>query len=477
MSRPAEAALASGLSRRIAEHVVATEFATLPPATVAATKRSLLDGLGVMLAATTLGEGTGAFAELAIAAGNGPAALIGRGRRAPMVMAALANGALAHAIDFEDGHDGAPVHPNAVQIPAALALAEARGASGRELLTALAIGCDLTCRLGLCLTSDPARLGWYPPPLLGAFGAVAACAKLLRLDARQLADAMSLLLCSTTCSGEIKYSPKSQIRAVRDAFPAQAALQAALLAQSGVSGFDAPLEGKAGLFALYAQGGYDPATLLDGLGERFEGERLTMKAWPSCRGTHAFIEAALSIREEPGFALDRIAEIVMSGHPVMRMLDEPHEAKRAPTTAIDAKFSAPFTTATALIDGAVALASFSEAALSRPELLQLARKTRFRVLEGLSPGAIAHGALRVRLADGRAFERVVAEPLGSPAHPLSPARLNAKFRECAGQAAVPLSAAACDDVIALISSLETLPDLAPLFGLLGPAEVTLSPLS
>jgi 2-methylcitrate dehydratase PrpD len=457
------------LSRRIAEHVLATDYTALSPQVVAATKRSLLDALGVMMAATRLGEGTDAFARLAVSGPNEGAVLIGRGRRAPLLAAVLANGALAHAIDFEDGHDGAPVHPNAVQTPAVLGLAEALGGvSGRDLIAALAVGCDLACRLGLALTTDPARLGWYPPPILGGFGAAAACARLARLSPQHLVDAFSLLLCSSTCSGEIKYSPRSEIRAVRDAFPAQAAVQAVLLAREGVTGFDAPLEGKAGFFALYAQGGYDQARLVDGLGERFEGENLTLKAWPSCRGTHAFIEGALSIRQEAGFSPEKISEVRLRGHPVMRMLDEPHDAKRAPATAIDAKFSAPFTTATALHRGAVGLESFSPEALREPDIRALADRISFEVIENAPPGAIAAGGIMVRMDDGREFERFIAQPLGSPANPLDAATLETKFRECASYAVDPLAPHAVEQAIGLVDELDNLPDLAPLFAILGP---------
>jgi 2-methylcitrate dehydratase PrpD len=457
-----------GLSLRIAEHVSSADYAKLPPSVIAATKRSLLDALGVMLAATTLGEGTDAFADLALAAAAPDGvALFGRGARAPLTMAVLANGALAHAIDFEDGHDGAPVHPNAVQIPAALGLAESiGGVSGQTLIAALAVGCDLTCRMGLCLTTDPASLGWYPPPILGGFGAVAACARLAGLTPQQTVAAFSLLLCSATCSGEIKYSPRSHVRAVRDAFPAQAAVQAVLLARRNLVGFDAPLEGKAGFFALYAQGGYDQGALIDGLGQNFEGEMLTTKAWPSCRGTHAFIEGALAIRREPGFAWQDIAGIDLRGHPVMRMLDEPHEGKRAPSTAIDAKFSAPFTTALALLHGAVTLESFVPEALGQSDVIALARKTSFAAMEDAATANIASGAIRVRMKDGRVLERVIMHPLGSPANPIDAPALEAKFRSCAAYAATPLSAGTVDQIITTVNQLEEIQDVSRLFQLL-----------
>lgn len=457
---PVSAVIAVELSRRIADAVVATRYEDLSPAVVEATKRSLLDAIGVMMAATTLGTGCDAFSDLARAGGPGPCTLIGRGETATGPLAALANGALAHAIDFEDGHDRAPVHPNAVQIPAALAWAEMKGGvDGRTFLTALAVGCDLACRLGLSLTEDPAKHGWYPPPMLAAYGATAACAKIAGLSAEQTLDAFSLLLCSSVCSGEIKYSPRSDMRAVRDAFPAQAAFQAVQLARVGVRGFDAPLEGKAGFFALYARGGFDPDVLLEGLGKRFEGENLTFKLWPSCRGTHAAIEGALAIRTEVPDPIAQIAAIELTGHPVMAMLDAPHAAKRAPSTAIDAKFSLPFTVATAMIMGDVTLASFEPAALRDKTVLSLAERVSFTPLADAAPGAIASGGIRVKLSNGNAHERFVEAPRGAPSNPLSREQLIEKFSQCVSRALVPPSSAAVETLVRDIDGLEHEPDM------------------
>ncbi|MDB5672922.1 MAG: MmgE/PrpD family protein, partial [Alphaproteobacteria bacterium] len=217
---------AGGLSRAIAEHVANTPYSALPPATVAATKRALLDGIGVMLAASGLSVEAEPFVALAEAEGGTPAAtILGRGTRVPAQAAAFANGALAHALDFEDAFDAAPTHPNASLIPAALAVAEAHGpVGGREFIAAMAIGCDLVCRLGLSLRRTMEEGGWYPPPILGAFGAAAAAARLMRLSARQVSDTFSLILCQVSCPGEIKYSADTVIRAVREAFPARAAV-------------------------------------------------------------------------------------------------------------------------------------------------------------------------------------------------------------------------------------------------------------
>lgn len=425
------------LSQAIAEHIATARFEQLSPRAVQMTKYSLLDALGVMLGASGIGEGCDAFAKLAIESGAKPeAAILGYGVRTSASLAALANGAMAHALDFEDAHDGAPVHPNAQSIPAALALAEASGTiDGKQLITAIAVGCDLTCRLGLSTTKPIDEFGWYPPPILGAFGATAAAAKLLRLTARQTLDALSLTLCQVSCSAEIKHSPQSVLRSVRDSFPAQVGVVSAQLASKGVRGFDQPFEGKAGFFNNFARGNFYPAALTHELGARFEGENLSFKPWPACRGTHAYIDAALQLMTRHGLKVSDIASGHMIGHRVQTMLYEPQTSKRAPATAIDAKFSLPFTVATALCRGQVTLASYSDAALRDPEVIELAKRLTFAV--SADPAATdnaTRGTLSLTTRDGRVLTLHVENPLGHRSRPMSESDLQNKFAQCAALA-------------------------------------------
>ena len=127
--------------------------------------------------------------------------MLGCGFRTSPVMAAFANGAMAHAIDFEDTHDATLVHPHAAVVPAALAIAEyLGGVSGREFLTAVAIGADLSCRLALGLTESVEKRGYYFIPMLGAYGAAAAAAKLLGLDESQIEQSLALASCQAVYS-------------------------------------------------------------------------------------------------------------------------------------------------------------------------------------------------------------------------------------------------------------------------------------
>jgi 2-methylcitrate dehydratase PrpD len=449
----------ANISDLIAAHVAQIEYEQLSPAAADAAKRSLLDAIGVMLGASGLGEGCAAFVDLALGSG-GPAecTILGQGAKAPLLPAVLANGALAHALDFEDAFDAAPCHPNAALIPVALGLAEAHGPiSGRTFLTALAVGCDLVCRLSLALRNDPADFGWYTPPILGAFGAAAGAARLLRLSPLATRDALSLTLCQSTCSAELKYSSRSVVRAVRDGFAAHAGLLSALLAQRNVAGFEQPIEGRAGLYALYARGQWSPQTLIDQLGKNFHGAQVSFKCWPSCRGTHALVEGALELRKHL-WSVEEIDGIRTRGGPVQRMLTEPRAQKLNPQTAIDAKFSIPFTVATALVHGEVTLARFSPESLLDQRVLSLAQRVTFEL--DSSQDSADGGEIQITLRNGRTFRSKIDHPRGHCSRPLDWAELIEKFRRCAVHAARAQTDVGLEKLIAAVRHLEESDDVA-----------------
>ena len=450
------------LSARVAAHLAGCRFENLPRTTVTAAKRAILDGLGVMFAASGLSEDVVPFVELARSlAGPPQATIIGTQERVSAPAAALANGAMAHALDFEDAFDPAPCHPNASLLPALLSAAESRAPiSGQEFIVAVAAGCDLVCRIALSLRQPLELGGWYPPPILGAFGATAAVSRALRLTPAQITDAFSLLLCQNTCPGEIKHSPETVIRAIREAFPAQASLLSSLLAERGVKGFAHPLEGPNGFFALYASGRYEPSDITDQLGERFWIEQLSFKKWPCCRGTHAYIEAVQTLRRAHGFAGADIAELRIFGGEMQRMLCESEQQKRRPQTVIDAKFSLPFTLAVASCDAEVTLDSFTTQKLQEPRLLALAAKTRFEFRQGKSQPAA--GEICITLNDGRVLRQSILHALGGPTRPLDDASLHEKFIDCTRHAALPPTRHAAETLADRIMNLEREPNIAAL---------------
>jgi 2-methylcitrate dehydratase PrpD len=334
---------------------------------------------------------------------------------------------------------------------------------GGRLLTALAVGCEVSCRIGLALRRPMEAGGWYPPPIVAAFGAAAGAASLLGLDAVGVRDALSLVLCQATMPGEIKHSRGTVIRAVREAFPAQAAVLSALLARDGVTGFEEPLEGQAGFYALYAGGEFEPADLFDNLGNTFWIEQLTFKPWPSCRGTHPAIEMALELRATHRIDPDEIASVEVAVDEIQRMLTEPRERKQEPTTSIDAKFSIPFCTAAAFVDGAVDLDSFIAAKLTDPAVLNLACRVEARLAQAPEWQRGSGGRLQVRLRDGRTFNTAVHNASGCPERPLGEDAMLAKFVNCAGRASRPRSAKTAGELTYAVLAIEGCSDAGILF--------------
>ena len=448
----------STISGKIARHVEAVSFDSLPAEAVHAARRALLDSLGVMIAATGLSTEAAPYRDFATNGGAGPCRVLGSTQRTGPVTAAFSNGSLAHALDFGDTFDAGPAHPHAALVPALLALTDlCPDLTVGEFLAALATGSDLACRLSVAPETPFEARGWYPPPLVNLIAAAAACAKALRLPAEGISDAMGLALLGASFPAILKYDRYSPMRGLREAFAARGAVEAALLARSGARGFADPLGSHGGFFDIYA-GGCKPEVLLDKLGERFRGTEVSFKPWPACRGTHAYIEAALDLRAvcNPGM----IESVEVGIGPVQEMLAHPLPPSPA---AIQAKFSIPFTVAVALIEGKVDLTSFDEAHRNDAQIRDLAARVETTRIADWGREHAASGRLTVTLADGSRHRRVVMQALGSPPRPLTNEALIEKFAHCARHALLPPSH---ENLLAATEAILTTPPEDDALGLL-----------
>jgi 2-methylcitrate dehydratase PrpD len=450
------------ISLRIAGHVRSANRNNVPRDVLEIAKRSLLDAVGVTFAASALGEKAEAFAEIAReGATTTGATVIGFGFKAMSAMAAFANGAMAHALDYEDTFDPALVHPNAAVVPAALAVAESReGISGADLAVAIAVGADLTCRLGLSIEGHERR-GLGARFLCGAFGATAAVGKLLGLTEDEFLHAFALVMFQAGFCGEAMTYAPSHMRAVREAFAAKAGVIAAQLAKSGLRAFDRPFDGKQGFFAIYTDG-YEESAFA-GLGEEFLGGQVSFKPWPSCRGTHAYVEAALALTSEHRIAADMIERAQTVVSPFFRALSEPPARKRRPQTAVDAKFSIPYTLAVALCDGGVDLAAYRPERIVDAAVLSVADRIDHRIEESWSTQEATRGILSLQLRDGRSYSKSIVTPLGHPDNPMSDAALRRKFLQNAGHARTLLRDGHAERIASTIERLDSIPSVAALF--------------
>ncbi|MFZ2102656.1 MAG: MmgE/PrpD family protein [Oricola sp.] len=442
------------LSLELAERVSALSFGDLPRDALHAAELSLADALCVMLAAVRLEPATDPFHRHAHSGGRGPSTLLAGGTATP-ALAALANGTLAHALDFEDTYDAAGLHPNAVIIPAALALSEAEGSSGADFLLAIVAGCDAACRLGDALAADPAARGWYHPPMIAAAGAAFGAARLLGLTPEHMVSAVALALCQFSLTDELKRSPRSSLRVVRDGFAAKAVVEACLLARAGVTGVEAPLEGESGLFRMLT--GEGPAgDVLAGFGTSFAGTRVTLKQWPSCRGTHPYIALALELRDR-GILAGQIDSLSLSVKRPDDMLMLPETDRRRPATIAAAKFSIPYCFALGLHAGRVDLDGFSDSHRTDDTILSVASKIRLD--EVLAYDDRRAPEARLRLTDGRELTVVVPDPPVIAAALTSFSDIDEKLQDCLTHAGRPKIKA---DLLRAITALRNSPSLMDL---------------
>ena len=418
-----------------------TPVDALPKDVIEATKRSIFDTLGVMLA----GSGPDAaahrlVAEVARWGGVPEASVIGHPMRLPAVHAGFVNGAMAHQYDFDDTHDAAVAHPTANTLAAGLAVAESLGnVSGAELIRAIALGNDIVCRLGLAIRGSLYDYPWTRPPIIGIWGATAAASVLLKLEPEEIESAFGLTLHQTGNTLECLYATGSEVRGLRDGFSVRNGITAALMARAGIKGDATAIEGRFGLFQAFFRGEYDPNVLTDDLGSRFEGARVSIKPWPSARETHATIRCVIELHDMHALEAETVDNVHLYVGRTNLEFCEPAEARRKPVGRMDALSSLPFAVAVALVHGSVPLSAYTSAALRAPAVLDLARRVTWEVDDERSEDGTIEGAkVTVRLRDGRTFTHSVRHGLGHPDHPLSEAVVVQKFRDCARMATRPI---------------------------------------
>jgi 2-methylcitrate dehydratase PrpD len=398
------------------------------PAEVRATACAhVMDTLGCGLGALRLGEGEAARSVATGLGGPGEATLIGGGRAAAP-SAALANGTLMHALDFDDTHADSLVHMTVAVLPAALAAAEERGASGGELLAALVAAMEVVAHLGASVRHGFHARGFHATSVCGTFASALAAARLYGLDEEAAVNAMGIA--GSFASGSLQFlEDGSATKPLHAGWAAHSGLLAARLAAAGASGPEKILEGVWGLYRSYAGQEVDPETITDGLGRRWEIQRTTIKPYPACQLSHASLDALRQVAVRPSqvasvrFRLpEESAEIVC----------RPEGAKLHPRTPYEAKFSLQWCAAALLLDGGLGTESFAAGRIERPDVLELAGRIGYEAYEPGMAAAAAGGRAEVRRTDGSTQVGEVASSRGGPDNPLDERQLMEKFRLNAG---------------------------------------------
>ncbi len=406
-----------------ARNFVNTVFDDLPKEVVEITKKEVLDTLAVAVA----GFGQPGPKELLEMVqewgGREEATLIGSKQRVPAPNAAQVNATLVHTRDYDDVHEQAVMHPGVVTILPALAMAELKGGlSGKEFITAVALGVDMICRLGLGTRPgvSPIQTGWHFTTLYGYPTAALTAGRVIGLDEEKMVNAFGIAY--HQCSGNGQCTVDGALtKRMGPGFSVRGGVTASLLAQRGVTGAKNCLEGECGLFKVYHYGEYDRDILTHDLGHHFEGINVSIKPYPCCRGVHPSIDATLALRNKHDINPKEIKEILFTtGAANHKLLCTPFEAKVRPRNPVDAQFSIPWGIATILAKGRVTMGDYTPEAIADPRVLDLTGKLKAGVDHSLdNPRGIEPARIKVVMNNGDIFTEQVQFALGTPSRPMS----------------------------------------------------------
>ena len=461
------------LSRFISE----TDYDDLPQPITDRVKKSILDTIGIIMPASELMPDLKSAIDLYIeAGGKEESTVLAYGVKLPCWAAAFANGVRGHALDYADGHLEAVFRVGVSCIPAALALAERKGAvSGKELIASVAVAEEILCRLGISVARRRKSLGpWHAGILLGNFGATAAAAKMLSLSADQTDRALGIAYLQAGGT-EITTDPDSNIRGMYAGFVSKTGVLAALMSQKGILGPRGCLETRDGLFNVYFHGAYDRQALVQSLGSEFELINLSFKPWPACALAHNYIDAMLNLRAEHSLRPEDIERIEVFSGDRSREQCTPIDiaAGKFPRTTNEGKRSIPFNVAVAALTGKISFGNFTPEGLRDPEVLKVAEKIRWVLAPELDEQSfskkgnqLAPGKIAVTDKSGRTFTKVTECPYGHHFNPIKFEDLVDKFRDCLSFSPRPISAQDRERVIDMILNLEKVSDVRQIIRLL-----------
>jgi len=447
----------------LARFAAGIEVDALPMAVVGKLKELILDSLGVSLAGAGA-PGVDSVLRAATAwGGTTESSVYAHGLRLPAPLAALVNGVMATARDFDDTLDDAMLHTQPSVLPAALAVGEARGRSGADLLAAVAAGAEILCRLGRARRRGQEFL---PTGSAASMAAAAAAARMLNLGERGVLDACGIAY--SQCAGNVQpLREGATVKRVHAGFASKVGVISATLAEAGLTGAHRWLEGEFGYFNLYERGDYLPAPLTDGLGERFHLLDLSLKSYPSARDNHGAVEAALGLTQEYDLRPEEIASVdvwlppnafSVSGHPFGSLGGHP---------VVESIVSAGYCVAAAICRRRLTLQDFTEETVANPAVQGLARRVTVHCdPEVTDPVTFVPQSVAVELRDGRRYRRTVSILRGHPSRPLPEAERLAKFHACCAFCPRPVGERRVEAIIDTVQHLESVSNVCDLGHLL-----------
>ncbi|MDH3443168.1 MAG: MmgE/PrpD family protein [Deltaproteobacteria bacterium] len=453
-------------SQAIGHFVRRLELSHVPPDVVKKAKLVFLDTLGIALASSTMEFGTMVLNVVKKLGGAEQSRLIGTPVKVAAVNAVIANGTLAHGLDYDDTLEEAIVHTGCCAAVTALAAGEETGASGQAVLEAAIAGTEVMCKIGLVAPGKFHARGFHPTALCSTFGAAAAAGKLYGLEPNQWTDAFGL--CGSQSSGIIEYlADGTWTKRLHPGWSAHGGMIATLLAKEGFRGPAKVFEGTHGFYQSFGGANEYRFEKFSELGSDWETLRLAFKSYPCGSISHPYMDCALKLKRKFNPEPEKIVEVICrtAEGPVHRLW-EPLTDKQSPVTSYGAKFSLPFSVAVMLVRGRAGLAEFSDESIQDPAVLKLAAKVHYVLDPTIDYPRHFSGHVKIILNDGAVLEENQAHPRGGYEDPLPPQEIEEKFRSNARLALPPEKV---ERMLDLVRRLEQLPNIKSLSDLLGPS--------
>jgi 2-methylcitrate dehydratase PrpD len=448
-------------TRALATFAATLQYEQLPAQVVAIAKQCLLDTLGCGIYGTQTPWAKTLNTFILEQGGKPEATLWLQAFRGPVASIALGLGVTMHSFELDDYHSGAKLHPGAAVLPAAFAMAERQGGSGRDLLTALVAGYELMIRTSLAAgTLSMRQRGWHITGLCGPFGAAAAVGHLLGLGPEEMANALGLAgtqaagLMAFTCDG-------ANSKRLHPGRAAQSGVLAAELAARGFTGPTAVLEYEDGGFCRAVSDASDLEALTRGLGQDYVTADVSLKPYACCGSTHSSIDAVRWLTRQYDIRPQDVEEIVVSNHSVVKLQTS---WWYEPVSPMQAQMNIEYCVAVALAEGNAGPQQFSSDKIADPRLVELAHKVRFEIdpeIERIYPRAFP-GKVAIRLRDGRSVQHAVAGPKGSPQHPMTLEEVTEKFHLLVDPVLGHERAARLADLVARVETLHNVQAMAAL---------------
>ncbi len=405
------------LSTQLSTHLCGFKFESLPPETIKAVKRLLLDYVGVAVAGSQTESGRIAREFAASIGGHEQATVIGGKGKTPAMQAAFANAISSHSVELDDIDVLALFHFSPPVYSAAIASAQQQNATGKDLLTALAAGCETMERVSKAANNSLRNRGYHTTPTTGVFGAAVAAGLLYRLSTEQMISALGLAGASASGLMEM-YGPSMQKR-FNPGPTARNGITAATMAKLGFTGTDTIFEGERGFLAAFTDAN-QPEEIIKGLNEHYQLD-IEFKPFSCARPIHNAIGCALEIRKNHNPELSKVRAIRMQRHP-----DWAHyHQSNAPRTYHEAQMSLPYSVAVALVDGQALFPQYNNARLKEPEIVRLTQMVQIEPDNSLPRGVSCK--MTMTMEDGSTYTSQVDYPKGSIQNPMSDEELRAKF--------------------------------------------------